>query len=329
MNIIKISPKVDFVFRKLFGSDENKDLLISLLNSVMQLLVPIADVRIVNPFNLATYQQGKETILDIKAIDENGVWYDIEMQLQPHVLYGKRAVYYAAKMYTDQIEQGTDFAALNKTIGIHFLDFVYFEEDDRFVRHFVLKDADTDEPSKALDCLEFYFVEMPKFKKDWSQIKTALDRWVAFLNRASELNRLALPAALRSDPGITKALSLLERIGLEPNERAIYEGEEKAIMVDQIQLRTAEERGEQRGEQRGLQQGRQEGMQQGRQQGMQEGMQQGMQDMLLRQMSRLIGEVPAGVTSRLSQLSTDDLSELSLAVFDLHSYADVEAWLTR
>src|SRR5580700_11364578 len=105
---------------------------------------------------------------------------------------------------------------------------------------------------------------------------------------------------MQRDPGITKALSLLERIGLEPNERAIYEGEEKAIMVDQIQLRTAEERGEQRGEQRGLRQGRQEGMQQG------------MQEMLLRQMSRLIGEVPAAVASRLSQLSTDDLSELSL-----------------
>jgi predicted transposase/invertase (TIGR01784 family) len=325
MTVIKINPKVDFVFRKLFGSEENIDLLISLLNSILQLVVPIADARIMNPFNLATYQRGKETILDIKAVDENGIWYDIEMQLQPHALYGKRAVYYGAKMFTEQIEQGVEFAALNKTIGIHFLDFDYFEGNDRFVRHFVFKDAETNDRPKELDCLEFYFVEMPKFKKDWSQIKTALDRWIAFLNRASELNRLALPAAMVDDPSITKALSLLERIGLDPKEREIYEGEEKAIMVDQIQIASAEERGEKRG----LQQGIEQGMQQGIEQGVRQGRQDGMLEMLLRQMSRLIGEVPAGVASRLSQLSTDDLSELSLAVFDLHSYADVEAWLTR
>jgi predicted transposase/invertase (TIGR01784 family) len=301
MTIVKIKPKVDFVFRKLFGSVENVDLLIALLNSILQLPVPIADARIMNPFNLATYQRGKETILDIKAVDENGVWYDIEMQLQPHILYGRRAVYYGAKMFTDQIEQGAEFAALNKTIGIHFLDFKYFEGDDRYVRHFVFKDAETNDQPKELDCLEFYFVELPKFRKDWPEITTPLDRWIAFLNRATELDRLALPAGLDHDPDITKALSLLERIGLDPDERTIYEGEEKAIMVDQIQIKTAEERG----------------------------MAQGVQQTVLRLLNRRIGEVPPAVSSRLAALSTAELSDLSEAIFDLDSYADVEAWLTR
>jgi predicted transposase/invertase (TIGR01784 family) len=300
MNTIKIKPKVDFVFRKLYGTEENKDLLISLLNSVIQPDVPITDVRIMNPFNLANYERGKETILDIKAIDENGVWYDVELQLLPHVLYGKRAVYYGAKVFTDQIEQGGDWTALNKTIGIHFLDFRYFD-DDRVVHRFVLMDAQTNQTSKELDCLEFYFVELPKFDKDWPQVRTALDRWIAFLNRATELNRLELPAAMGNDPVIAKALSLLERIGLEPTERAIYEGEEKAIMVDHVQIRTAEERG----------------------------IQQGMQQMVCDQMASRLGDVPPTVSSKLTALSTEDLRRLGMALLDLNSYADVEAWLTR
>jgi len=81
-------PTSDFVFRKLFGSEENKDLLISLINAVIQPMVPIVDV-IKNPFNMASYDGAKESILDIKAVDENGVWYDIEMPLTVDALSGR------------------------------------------------------------------------------------------------------------------------------------------------------------------------------------------------------------------------------------------------
>ena len=59
-----INPKVDFVFRLLFSSEQNKDLLISLINSVIEPAIRIVDVTIKNPFNLATYRSAKESILD-------------------------------------------------------------------------------------------------------------------------------------------------------------------------------------------------------------------------------------------------------------------------
>ena len=65
------------------------------------------------------------TILDIKAVDENGTWYDIEMQIAEQGFYDKRALYYWAKVYSDQIESGDDFDNLRKTIGINILDFDY------------------------------------------------------------------------------------------------------------------------------------------------------------------------------------------------------------
>ena len=119
----KLNPKIDFVFRRLFGSEENKDLLISLINSVVEPTPHIVDVTIKNPFNLAAYRDAKESILDIKAIDRDGTWYDIEMQLEAHSLYGRRAIYYLSKTYSGQLESGEDYSNLNTTIGIHFLDF--------------------------------------------------------------------------------------------------------------------------------------------------------------------------------------------------------------
>jgi predicted transposase/invertase (TIGR01784 family) len=308
MTTIKIDPKVDFVFRKLFGSDENKDLLISLINSVLEPEVPIVDVVIKNPFNLAEYDSDKESILDIKAVDQDGKWYDIEMQVQSHVLYGRRAVYYLAKTYTDQLESGDDYSKLNTTIGIHFLDFNYFD-DERMVRQFILKDVDTHQASVELACLRLYFIEMRKFKKDWPELNTMLDRWVAFLNKAHLISKASLPEQLAQAPAVVKAVGELERIGLSREERVIYEGEVKKKMVDAIQLKTAKD--------------------QGLQQGIEQGMQQGMQRLVTQLMVRRMGEVPPTVSARLQDLNIETLSKLGLDLLDFTSYDDVERWLTR
>ena len=304
MSADKLNPKIDFVFRRLFGSEENKDLLISLINSVVDPSPHIVDVTIKNPFNLADYRGSKESILDIKAVDQNGIWYDVEMQVEAHVLYGRRAIYYLSKTYADQLESGDSYSKLNTTIGIHFLDFNYFD-DDRVLRRFVFKDTETDEAPEALGCIQLYFVEMAKFNKDWPEIRTALDRWTTFLNKARDLNSTSLPEQMADDPAVVKALAELERIGLNPEEREIYEGEVKKRMIDAIQLKSAEERG------------------------MQQGMQQGMQHLVLRQMSHRFGEVPERLSARLQNLSTEVLDDLGLELFQFKSYADVERWLTR
>ncbi len=164
MSSDKLNPKIDVVFRKLFGSEENKDFLISLINSVVNMSPPIVDVTIKNPFNLAAYRGAKESILNIKAVDQNGVWYDVEMQIDAHIVYGRRAMYYLAKTYSDQLETGDDYSKLNTTIGIHLLDFRYFD-DDRVLRQFVFKDTETNHAPRELDGVRLYFVERPSLTR--------------------------------------------------------------------------------------------------------------------------------------------------------------------
>ncbi len=77
--LIGIRPINDFAFKKTFGSPENKLALISLLNSILGLPKPIVDVTIENPYNLQDFKDDKLSILDIKAIDQTGAIYDVEM----------------------------------------------------------------------------------------------------------------------------------------------------------------------------------------------------------------------------------------------------------
>jgi len=200
----KINPKIDLVFKKLFGSEENKDILLSLINAILPLHQQIAEISLKNPYNVSDYAEGKLSILDIKAQDENGVQYDIEMQIRGSDFYGKRALFYWAKMFGSQLDYVVDntkdkdkdveigYSDLKKCIVISLMDFNYFE-DKKYNRYFTLKDGDTNEIHKGLDYLDLYFIELKKFKGKLQTVKTTLERWITFLNNAHKYTKDNLP----------------------------------------------------------------------------------------------------------------------------------------
>ena len=296
------SPKIDVVFRKLFGSEGSKDILIALINSVIGPNTVIKDIEIRNPYNLAQYVGSKESILDIKAIDQKGVWYNVEMQVVGNALYGKRAIYYGSKVYVDQIEEGVPYSVLNTTIGIHFLDFTFFN-DDRYFRHLILKDTETNESWEQLSHLQFYFVELGKFRKQLNELFAPLDRWIAFLNHANTLGRGDLPEALRRDADIVKAVRDLIAMGLDPQERDIYDAEVLANMVDTGQLQYE------------------------REEGRQEGRQEGKEELLSLLIEQRFSTMPTQITKSLDALSSEQMNELGKALFSFTSLSELEDWL--
>lgn len=110
----RINPKVDFAFKKLFGSESNKDLLLALITAVLDEKPHIAEIELKNPYNLADYRAGKLAILDIKVRDGNGRWLNIEMQISEDLNFDKRAIYYWAKLVTEQLSEGMMFKELKK-----------------------------------------------------------------------------------------------------------------------------------------------------------------------------------------------------------------------
>ena len=91
--ILGISPTNDFAYKKVFGSQANEMALLSLLNAILDLPRRIASVTIQNPFNYQDFYEDKLSILDIKAIDESGAIYDIEMQLEAHLGLIQRIIF--------------------------------------------------------------------------------------------------------------------------------------------------------------------------------------------------------------------------------------------
>ena len=244
----KLNPKVDFAFKKLFGSEENKDILISFINSILSEDQQIKEIELKNPYNIANYKSDKMSILDIKAVDEKGIWYDIEMQLSEQKFYEKRSFYYWAKVYSDQMEGGYNYDKLRKTISINILEFDYLEEDDF---HNIYKVYNEKSKKELSSVFEMHFIELNKFKKDFKDVKTALDRWVLFLNRAYELEKNKIPEELAVDEAVKKAVERLEIMYLDREEREMYEGELKRIRDYISVMETAEIKGIEKGMEKG------------------------------------------------------------------------------
>jgi predicted transposase/invertase (TIGR01784 family) len=252
----RLNPKVDFAFKKLFASPENKDLLISFINSMLSEDEQISDIELKNPYNIANYRKGKMTILDIKAVDIKGVWYDIEMQLAEQSFYDKRAFYYWAKVYSDQIESGDDFETLRKTIAINILDFNYIDEEDF---HNVYKVFNEKSKKEFSNIFEMHFVELNKFKKDYKSLSSTLDRWVTFLNRAYEIDVNKIPEELALDKEVKRAIEKLDIMYLDSEEREIYENDLKAMRDYKAELKTAERKGIEKGREEGMEKGMEKG----------------------------------------------------------------------
>ncbi len=218
----RINPKVDFAFKKLFGSEENKDLLLSLINAVIGEENPFTDLILKNPYNLADYQAGKISILDIKACDAQGRWVNVEIQISQDLNFDKRAIYYWAKLVTEQLSEGMMFKELKKTYSINILDFNFIPVTEQFHNRYKIINLDTGKDDRLHDIFELHYLELKKFNKTYQELTNALDRWSVFLSRAPELDKNQLPQELQQDPTIVKAIEAIDRMFNE-EERQIYE----------------------------------------------------------------------------------------------------------
>ena len=253
----KINPKVDFAFKKLFGSEENKDLLISLINSIVDYKDKIVDATIKNPYNLADYKADKMSILDIKAVSEKGIWYNVEMQVGEDFNFDKRAIYYWAEIVTDQLSEGHFYKKLEKTISINILDF-NMTDTKTFHNKYQILNTKTKENDGLHDVFEMHYIELQKFQKDYKDIVNALDRWVTFLNKANSLDKNNLPKELILDEKIVKAITEVDKM-FDEDEREVYRTRRKIKMDFDSRLDTALTKGLMKGMEQGIEKGIEKG----------------------------------------------------------------------
>jgi predicted transposase/invertase (TIGR01784 family) len=250
--MVFINPKIDFAFKKIFGSEDSKDILISFLNALLYEEQPvIQDLEILNPYLAPQIRGVKDTYLDIKAKIRDAKTGDrtviIEMQVLNVEGFEKRILYNATKSYSTQLSSGQGYNLLNPVIALTITDFVMFAEIHQVISRFGLK-----EQSYLIDYpiydIELVFVELPKFKKQLSELETIVDKWLYFLNNARELPNI--PENMDSIPEIKKAFDIANRANLTLNE---YEDQENCEIYIQDQ-RGAVSKALQQGLDQGLEQ---------------------------------------------------------------------------
>jgi predicted transposase/invertase (TIGR01784 family) len=214
--MIFINPKTDFAFKKIFGSEQSHDILISFLNGILYQGEPaIADLEILNPYQAPRIRGIKATYLDVKAQLATGETVIIEMQVLNVEGFEKRILYNAAKAYSIQLGSGDKYALLNPVIALTITDFEMFSEFDAVISRFVLKEKEflVDYPSSDL---ELVFVELPKFKLELADLHSLTDKWMYFLQHTRDLD--AIPEAMATVPEIRQAFEVANRASLSPDE---------------------------------------------------------------------------------------------------------------
>jgi predicted transposase/invertase (TIGR01784 family) len=294
--MIFINPKTDYAFKKIFGSSESKDILISFLNALIYEGNPtIEDLEIINP-NLPPQVEGlKDTYLDVKAKLADGTLVIIEMQVLNVQSFGKRVLYNAAKTYAFQLQKGEGYRMLKPVIALTITDFEMFPSSAELISRFVYKEVNSNliYPENEVDLV---FVELPKFSKEEKQLETLTDKWIYFMKYARSLTEV--PETMDRVPEIHKAFDIANQAKLSREEVEDLERREQFIYDQQGAIIKA------------AQEAREEGRQEGKEEGREEGREEGMREKALAIARQLLARLDNETISQITGLSIEEIGNL-------------------
>jgi len=336
-----ISPKVDYAFKKIFGSEQSQQVLISFLNAIIYKGEPtIKSLTIVNPYNPGQIMTLKDSYLDIKAVLFDGSIVVVEIQIAGVSAFSKQVFYNLTKAYKNQLsidenhlsknrvsyersdeksacftkrpDFPTDalYLSLTPVITLTVTDCIMFNETTNVINHFVFKE-ETGRFEYPDAELQLIFIELPKFKKTLSELTSLSDKWIYFIKEAATLD--AIPESLGEVSEIELALNIANQAKMTVEEWET---------VDQRGMMLQEEKGR-------IAYAREEGKEEGRQEGKEEGQITQAIAVVKRLLQKRFGEIPAAMVSQVESLSLAELESLTDEILDFTGLSDVLSWLER
>ncbi|QOD37971.1 Rpn family recombination-promoting nuclease/putative transposase [Candidatus Wolbachia massiliensis] len=303
-----LDPKNDIAFRRIFGTEKNKDILIHFLNDILGLTGKdeIREIEFLSTIMDAEIASKKQSIVDVLCRDENGVQVIVEMQVAKTKGFEKRAQYYAAKAYSRQADKGEQYQDLKEIIFIAIADCILFPDKSEYKSKHTIRDENTN----AHDLKDFYFtfIELPKFPKTKEdQLENIVEKWIYFFKYADETNEKELEKIIGSDAIIEKAYEELNRFNWSEKEFIAYEQEikrirdEKAVLAQKLDDAT----------EKGRHQGREEGIKIGEEMGKIEGKAEGEQQAKIEVAKNLLkAGISIDIISQTTGLSHDEIIQL-------------------
>ena len=261
-NEVFMNPYTDFGFKKLFGTEPNKDILISFLNALFEGdRKPIVDLHYLNTAVLGPYYGDRSSVFDVYCMTEDDTHFVVEMQRSDQPFFKDRTVYYASASIVQQAPRGEWDYNLTDVCVVGILNFVFPNKEypeDSYLHKVMLKD--TDDNHEVYKKLAFYYVEMPKFKKKEDELVTMQDKWLFVVKNICYL--LEQPKELQ-EKVFTKFFEEA-RIGMFNAElRFAYMMSQKHYWDNRNCLNYSYEKGMKAGLEAGIKEGREAGLAEG------------------------------------------------------------------
>ena len=292
-----ISPKVDYAFKKIFGSEQSKEILISFLNAIVYGEEKvIQSLTIINPYNPGQVITLKDTYLDVKAVLADGSVVVIEMQIARVSAFSKRVIYNLSKAYTNQLGIGEDYLSLTPVIAVTITDFILFNQTPKVISKFQFQET-TQKFSYPDPELQLIFIELPKFKHSLSELNSLSDKWIYFIKQAATFDEI--PESLGEVSEIKLALNIANQAKMTVEELEVVDRRSMLLQDEKGRLTYAKEEGR-------LQQ---------------------TIALAIRLMKKRFGEIPAAITSQVENLPLSDLESLTEEIFDFESLSNLSNWL--
>lgn len=292
-----IDPKIDFAFKKIFGSSDSKDILINFLNAILYEGQPlIEDLEIIDSQPENPTLGAQETRLDVKATINGDRIALVEIQLINVPSFGNRVLYNAAKSYSQQLTGKDRYERLKTVISLKIADFEMFENQPEFMSRFVFQ-----EKEQQFECpdtaIELVFLELPKFSKELAELETTADQWIYFIKNTSTLE--TVPETLSAVPEIQKAFRIATEDNFTQEELKELQKQELWIQDQQIAIEIAREQVTKTAQ----------------------------LSLILRQLVRRLGTIQQETENSIRQLSVEELENLGEAVVDFNHPSDLTVWL--
>jgi predicted transposase/invertase (TIGR01784 family) len=233
-----IDPKVDCVFKTLFGSDDHRDLLIHFLNALLveDLAAPITAVDILNPYNERETLDDKLTVVDVKARDAAQRMFQIEIQLLVFADLAPRILYTWADLFSQQLQRGGDYRTLQPVYAIWILDATLLRDRPEYAHRYRLRD---DRGRALLDHGSIRLFELSKFNVE--TVQSDAERWLKFLKDGETLDPQHLPVWMQP-PIMRSAMSTLNAFSEKERDYHRYQSRQEALRVQRAVAYELEDR---------------------------------------------------------------------------------------
>jgi predicted transposase/invertase (TIGR01784 family) len=253
----------DFAFKKLFGTEANKDLLISFLNSLLNGEEVIKDLTYLNAEQLGTQEYDRKAVFDVYCENEKGEKFIVEMQKAEQQFFKDRSVFYATFPIREQAPKGSWDYELKSVYTIGILNFSFDDSDPEYYHHEV-KLVDMKTKKVFYDKLTFIYLEMTKFNKSENELESLFDKWLYAMKTLPLL--MERPKVLQ-DKVFKHFFEAAEISKFTPHERIQYEESLKNYRDWYSVMKTAKTKSHAEGLAEGLAKGLAKGREEGREEG--------------------------------------------------------------